>query len=86
MSRVDPSSFRVIAQDDHGAPVRCSYCARGMDHVVVLPLTGRPDLEDRIRASDGEQLWLGLCAYCVLAMAEALARAKGLTRDMGKTS
>lgn len=63
-------NFRVIAQDDHGEPARCSYCARGAKHVVVLPLTGHPELEKQLRASDGEELWLGLCAYCVLACAE----------------
>ena len=68
--------FRVIAADDHGEPVRCSYCARGVKHVVVLPLTS-PGLEERSRAADGEELWMGLCAYCVLEMARALARAEG---------
>ena len=73
---VAADTFRVIAQDDHGEPVRCSYCARGVKHVVVLPITVRPELEERIRAADGGELWMGLCAYCVLAMATALARAE----------
>lgn len=64
--------FRVIAHDDYGKPARCSYCARGAKHVVVLPLTDRPELEERLRAADGDPLWLGLCAYCVLDMAKAL--------------
>ena len=74
---VSSDHFRVIAQDDRGEPVRCSYCARGVKHVVVLPITVRPELEERIRAADGGELWMGLCAYCVLAMARALARAEG---------
>lgn len=69
-------NFRVIAHDDHGQPARCSYCARGAKRVVVLPLTGRPDLEARIRAADGGDPWLGLCAYCVLDMARALQAAE----------
>jgi hypothetical protein len=73
MSHVDPSNFRVITQDDYGVSVRCSFCARGVPRVVVLPLTQRPELEDQLRASDGDALWVGLCAYCVLAMAKALA-------------
>jgi hypothetical protein len=68
-------NFRVIANDDHGKPARCTYCTRGAKHVVVLPLTDRLDLEERIRAVDGE--WIGLCAFCVLEMARALARAEG---------
>ncbi len=78
MSHVSADSFRVIGKDDHGEPVRCSYCARDVARVAVLPLTGRPELEDRIRAADGEELWVGLCAYCVLAMAKALAKAEGV--------
>jgi len=70
-------TFEVISQDDRGAPVRCSYCARDIKRVVVLPLTDRPGLEDRIRAADGEQPWMGLCAYCVLDMAKALQAAEG---------
>lgn len=70
-------NFRVIAADDRGEPVRCSYCARGVKHVVALPITIRPELEERLRAADGEGLWMGLCAYCVLAMAKELACAEG---------
>lgn len=77
MIAVDSSNFEVISQDKHGHPVSCSYCSRGMEHVVVLPLTARPELDERIRASDGAELWVGLCAYCVLAMAQALANARG---------
>lgn len=73
----DSTNFRVISQDDHGEPVHCSYCTRDAKHVVVLPLTDRPELEKWIRAADGEELWVGLCAYCVLAMAKALAHAEG---------
>lgn len=71
------SNFRVVTQDDHGDPVHCSYCTRGVGHVVVLPLTDRPELEKWIRAADGEELWVSLCAYCVLEMAKALAHAEG---------
>ena len=63
----DPDNFRVIATDDYGEPVRCSFCTRTVKHVVALPITDHLDLEQ----------WLGLCAYCVLAMAKALARAEG---------
>ena len=77
MSLVEASNFRVISQTDDDHSVRCSYCFRGMAHVVVLPLTPRPELDERIAASDGEELWIGLCAYCVLAMARALAQAQG---------
>jgi hypothetical protein len=73
VSHVDSSNFRVISQDVHGAPVRCSFCARGVPRVVALPLTRQPELEERIAESDGDELWVGLCAYCVLAMARALA-------------
>jgi len=78
VSLASEDSFRVITSDDHGAPVRCSYCARAVKRVAVLPLTGRPELEERIRAADGEELWIGLCAYCVLAVAKSLARAEGV--------
>ena len=77
MSVIDPSNFVVISRNDHGESVRCSYCARAVKHVVVLPLTDRPELEARILAADGEELWMGLCAYCVLAMAKTLACAEG---------
>ena len=70
-------SFRVIEHDDHGQPARCSYCVRGAKRVVVLPLTDRPELEEQIHAADGDERWLGLCAYCVLELARALARAEG---------
>ena len=73
-------SFRVISRDDRGEPVRCSHCARCTKHVVVLPLTSRPELEDRIHAADGEELWVGLCARCLLTMTKALADAQGKTR------
>jgi len=71
------SNFEVIASDVNGQPVRCSYCKQGAKHVVVLPLTARPGLEDRLVGSDGDQLWIGLCAQCVLEMAEVLAIARG---------
>ena len=66
--------FRVIEHDDHGAPVRCSYCPREVKRVVAVSL---PDRLDRPRSEDSDDLWLGLCAYCVLEMARALARAEG---------
>ena len=56
------SNFRVIAADVHGASVRCSFCTRAVPCVVALPL----------KAAD-DDAWIGLCAYCVLAMAQALA-------------
>ena len=74
MTALDPSNFEVISQDVHGDPVSCSFCTRRVPIVVVLPLTRRPALDDRITESEDEQLWLGLCAYCVLGMARALAR------------
>lgn len=70
-------NFRVVSQDDYGKLVRCSGCPREVKRVVVLPLTHRPELEVRISATDGEDLWLGLCAHCLLGMARALARAEG---------
>lgn len=72
-------NFAVISEDDHGEARRCSFCARGVPRVVVLPLTGCPELKYRIVALDGAELWVGLCAYCVLAMAKALAAAEGKT-------
>jgi hypothetical protein len=65
-----PRVFEVISADDHGAPTRCSYCAEH-GSVVVLPLTGRPGLEERFAESDGE-LWMGLCLRCVDGMRAAL--------------
>ncbi len=61
--------------NDDGTPARCSYCARSVDHVAVLPLAQRPELEERIRVGLSGEMWVGLCAYCVLAIAEALAAA-----------
>lgn len=71
---VDASNFRVIARDDYGKPVRCSYCARRVPLVVVLPLTHRPELDDRIKASNDNELWVGMCAECVDAMRAAIER------------
>lgn len=82
MTQIDPSNFEVITQDCHGAPVRCSYCARGVPCVVILPLSQRPELEERLRASDGDELWVGLCAYCVLAMARALAQNQNSSNEV----
>lgn len=69
-------TFRVAEQDDHGDPVRCSYCPRDVKRVVVLPLSDPPE---RILAANDDERWLGLCAHCVLKMARALARAEGLS-------
>ena len=69
-------NFEVIAHDVHGAPVHCSYCERGAENVVVLPLTNRPGSQVPLIAGAGEDLWLGLCAYCVLDMAKALQRTR----------
>ena len=66
--------FRVIEHDDHGAPARCSFCSRAVKRVVAVPLADRIDPPDQLRSAD---MWLGLCAYCVLEMARALARAEG---------
>ena len=65
-------TFDVITHDDEGKQVRCSYCARPVPHVVVIPLTKQPDLEERIEASDGAELWLGLCADCVDGLHRAI--------------
>jgi len=75
VTSVNASDFRVISRVDNGEPVRCSYCARDMKHVVVLPLASKLELEERIVATEGKEPWVGLCAYCVLAMARALAAA-----------
>jgi hypothetical protein len=74
MREVVSDNFRTISVDDHGEPARCSYCSRGMTRVVVLPLTRRPELEDHVQGADSEELWVGLCAYCVLGMAKALQK------------
>ncbi len=37
----------------------------------------RISTDERIAVSGGEELWVGLCAYCVLAMAKALAPSEG---------
>lgn len=74
---VAADTFDVISKDDHGEPARCSFCARVVPRVVVLPLTPLPELKYRIVALDGAELCAGLCAYCVLAMAKALAAAEG---------
>jgi len=64
--------FDVMSHDRHGDPVRCSYCAQDVERVVVMPLSSRPELDDRIAESDGEELWLGLCAKCIDGMRLAL--------------
>lgn len=69
-------NFEVISQDAD-VPVRCSYCTRTIRRVVALPLTDLPGLEDPLRSADGKELWLALCAYCVLDMARALQKAEG---------
>jgi hypothetical protein len=75
VSHVVTTNFRVISQTADGESVSCSYCARGVKHVVVLPLTKRLELDSRFPARGGD-LWAGLCAYCVLALAKALAAAE----------
>lgn len=64
MSAIDPPHFEVLSRDVHGDSVRCSFCARSVPCVVVL---------HRILEPDGSDLWLGVCAFCVLAMAKTLA-------------
>ena len=76
MSAIDPSSFEVISQDAHGDPVRCSLCLRPVPCVVVL---------HRIPEPDGSDLWLGICAFCVLGMARALARNSNESSNEGQT-
>ena len=66
--------FRVIEHDDHGAPARCSFCSHEVKRVVAISLADRLDQPAPHRSAD---MWLGLCAYCVLKMARTLARAEG---------
>lgn len=74
MIGIDPSNFVVISQDDYGKSVRCSFCTHAVPRVVILPLTQRSAMEDRIHATDGEGLWVGICAGCVLAMSQAFVQ------------
>ena len=67
-------SFDVLSADMHGNPVRCSYCTRPIKRVVALPLT--PLLAANSNDSGEGDGWLGVCAYCVLAMAKALQAAE----------
>jgi hypothetical protein len=75
----DVSNFEVLSADDRDEPTRCSFCVRDSRHLVIIPLTQRPELEERIRAADGAELWMGFCAYCVLAMAKALKAAESMS-------
>lgn len=77
MSTPDDRIFDVISHDMHGAPVSCSYCSRAIKRVVVLPLPVPPVLAANSNAADdaADDAWLGVCAYCVLAMAKALQAA-----------
>ena len=75
MSPAFTTTFRVITRNDDGTPARCSYCARAVTHVAVLPLEQRPELEERIRVGLSGEMWVGLCAHCVLVIAKALAAA-----------
>lgn len=70
-------NFEVISHDSNGQPARCSFCAHVVTHVVVVPLTTRPGLDESLTSFDGTPLWAGLCAQCLLDMAKALERAKG---------
>lgn len=74
MSGISASNFRVISHDDYGKPVRCSYCARNVLLIVVLPLTQQPELDERIASSNDNDLWVGLCSDCVDAMRFAIER------------
>lgn len=81
--KVSEDEFRVVSHDANDKAARCLYCDRGAKHVVVLPLTGLLTLDDADCAQEidsctsaGEELWVSLCAYCVFAMAKALARAE----------
>jgi len=55
VSLVDSPIFDVISLKEGET---CSYCARCVLHVVVLPC--------------GETAWMGLCVGCVRAMVAAL--------------
>ena len=71
----DAPSFDVMTHDVHGASVCCSHCDRPVPCVVVLPIAQRPSSSDQSPvATEGGPFWIGLCAYCVLAMARALAQ------------
>jgi len=65
-------TFDVLSQDMHGRPVECSYCDRPIKKVVALPL---PSLA--ASNNNDSDRWIGVCAYCVLAMAKALQAAEG---------
>ena len=70
----DPS-FDVISQDMYGAPVECTYCTRPIKKVVVLPL--KPLLAPaNNNAASADDSWIGVCPYCVLAMAKAFQAAE----------
>ena len=75
MSTPDDPIFDVISHDMHGNPVNCSYCTRPIKKIVVLPL--KPFLSpanNNISADDDS--WVGVCPYCVLAMAKAFQAAE----------
>ena len=75
MSNPGDPTFDVISHDMHGKPVNCSYCTRPIKKVVVLPL--KPLLtpaNNNTSAEDGS--WIGVCPYCVLAMAKAFQAAE----------
>lgn len=83
------SVSETLPREQHGfSKLRRDRAGHARSAGALLVLHSKPkarrvisiaDLEDRIQITDGEDLWLGLCAYCVLAMARALAYAEGKT-------
>ena len=70
--------FEVLARDVNGNPVECSYCDRPIKRVVALPLA--PSIASNSNDTSDTDRWLGVCAYCVLAMAKALQAAEAADR------
>ena len=74
MSNPGDPTFDVISHDMHGAAVECTYCTRPIKKVVVLPL--KPLLApSNNNISGADDSWIGVCPYCVLAMAKAFQAA-----------
>ena len=74
MSNPSDPTFDVISHDMHGAAVECTYCTRPIKKVVVLPL--KPLLTPANNNISGtDDSWIGVCPYCVLAMAKAFQAA-----------
>jgi hypothetical protein len=69
-------TFEVFSQDGNGNPVECSYCNRPIKRVVALPLAPSVTASNSNESDHDGDRWLGVCAYCVLAMAKALQAAE----------